>query len=208
MIWLRHEIWEDYDGLGYRVASRTETDRKAETSPEAVLGRVFYAPSPAAAKAQYAAVRDLSPYAPGRSEPDAAYTLAQLQIQLRDYPDDEILIRQSVLHQTSAVSPAIVDQKGSAVVPFPTSASVNAVETAPPERPSEPAAPPRWVRRRRKPRVLPTVLRLLFLVIVVVGIAVFFGVVSGRLDLSSLPGRINAIPGQIWSSPVMQDLFT
>jgi hypothetical protein len=98
MIWLRHELWEYNDGLGYRLATRTETDETGAAHREGTLRHVFYAPSPAAAKAQYWALRQLGPIIPSRFESDTPFTLAQLQAQLAQFPDDATLHGQPILH--------------------------------------------------------------------------------------------------------------
>ena len=98
MIWLRHELWEYTDGLGYRLASRSDTDDTGAPLRGGTLKQIFYAPSPAAAKAQYWALRQLGPIIPSRFESDAPFTLAQLQAQLAQYPDDATLHGQPALH--------------------------------------------------------------------------------------------------------------
>ncbi len=98
MIWLRHELWEYNDGLGYRLASRSDGDGTGSGHRDGVLKHVFYAPSPAAAKAQYWALRQLGPIIPSRFESDEPFTLAQLQAQLVQFPDDATLHAQPVLH--------------------------------------------------------------------------------------------------------------
>lgn len=98
MIWLRHELWEYNDGLGYRLASRSDGDETGSGHRGGVLKHVFYAPSPAAAKAQYWALRQLGPIIPSRFESDEPFTLAQLQAQLVQFPDDATLHAQPVLH--------------------------------------------------------------------------------------------------------------
>jgi hypothetical protein len=98
MIWLRHELWEYTDGLGYRLASRSATDDTGAPLRGGTLKQIFYAPSPAAAKAQYWALRQLGPIIPSRFESDAPFTLAQLQAQLAEYPDDATLHGQPALH--------------------------------------------------------------------------------------------------------------
>ncbi|GEM_PF-4791142 len=98
MIWLRHELWEYNDGLGYRLASRTDGDETGSGHRGGVLKHVFYAPSPAAAKAQYWALRQLGPIIPSRFESDEPFTLGQLQAQLVQFPDDATLHAQPVLH--------------------------------------------------------------------------------------------------------------
>jgi hypothetical protein len=98
MIWLRHELWEYTDGLGYRLASRNDTDDSGSPLRGGTLKQIFYAPSPAAAKAQYWALRQLGPIIPSRFESDAPFTLAQLQAQLAQYPDDATLHGQPALH--------------------------------------------------------------------------------------------------------------
>jgi hypothetical protein len=97
MIWLRHELWEHADGLSYRLASRAETDRLAGPHPEGVIKHVFYAPSTAAAVAQFYALRNLGPYIPGEGVSEDGFTLTQLESQLADYPDDTILAGQPAL---------------------------------------------------------------------------------------------------------------
>jgi hypothetical protein len=120
MIWLRHELWEYNDGLGYRLASRTGTDEAGTAHREGTLRHVFYAPSPAAAKAQYWALRQLGPIIPSRFESDEPFTLAQLQAQLAQFPDDATLHGQPALHPdedvgTPAAAPiAAVPVAGSA----------------------------------------------------------------------------------------------
>jgi hypothetical protein len=98
MIWLRHELWEYTDGLGYRLASRSAADDTGAALRGGTLKQIFYAPSPAAAKAQYWALRQLGPIIPSRFESDAPFTLAQLQAQLAQYPDDATLHGQPALH--------------------------------------------------------------------------------------------------------------
>jgi hypothetical protein len=104
MIWLRHELWEDDDVLGYRLAGRTGAEETGEAHRNGDLRHVFYAPSPAAAKAQYWALRQLGPIIPSRSESDAPFTLAQLQAQLAQFPDDTTLHGQPALHPDEDVT--------------------------------------------------------------------------------------------------------
>ncbi|CAN5324006.1 hypothetical protein BH10PSE1_BH10PSE1_01410 [soil metagenome] len=98
MIWLRHEVWEHHDGLSYRLASAAETDRVASIHAEGVIKHVFYAPSPAAAAAQYYALRHLGPYVPGPDVSQEGFTAAQLESQQAEFPDDAILSGQGVPH--------------------------------------------------------------------------------------------------------------
>ena len=91
MIWLRHELWDYPDGLSYRLASKAET---AAAHPEGRLSQVFYAPSPAAAEAQYCALRGMGPYIVNSADSEAPFTMAQLESQLADFPDDHRLSRQ------------------------------------------------------------------------------------------------------------------
>lgn len=112
MIWLRHELWEYTDGLGYRLASRSDTDDTGAPLRGGTLKQIFYAPSPAAAKAQYWALRQLGPIIPSRFESDAPFTLAQLQAQLAQYPDDATLHGQPALHpdeEAPAVAEAVAE---------------------------------------------------------------------------------------------------
>jgi hypothetical protein len=109
MIWLRHELWEHEDGPGYRLATRTGTDETGAAHPEGVLKQVFYAPSPAAAKAQYWALRQLGPIIPSSMDADEPFTLAQLQAQLAQYPDDATLHGQPALHVGEDAPVAIVE---------------------------------------------------------------------------------------------------
>ena len=97
MIWLRHELWEYPDGLGYRLASKAETDRLTAAHPDAHLKQVFYAPSAAAAEAQYCALRGMGPYIVNSSDSEAPFTMVQLESQLADFPDDHRLARQPAL---------------------------------------------------------------------------------------------------------------
>lgn len=106
MIWLRHELWEYTDGLGYRLASRNATDDTGAPLRGGTLKQIFYAPSPAAAKAQYWALRQLGPIIPSRFRSDAPFTLAQLQAQLAQYPDDATLHGQPALHPVEETATA------------------------------------------------------------------------------------------------------
>jgi hypothetical protein len=116
MIWLRHELWEYTDGLGYRLASRNATDDTGAPLRGGTLKQIFYAPSPAAAKAQYWALRQLGPIIPSRFESDAPFTLAQLQAQLAQYPDDATLHGQPALHpvEETATAPEVAADSGEA----------------------------------------------------------------------------------------------
>lgn len=105
MIWLRHELWEHHDGQSYRLASKAETDRLAPAHPEAVLKQVFYAPSAAAAVAQFYALRDLGPYIPGQGVSEEPFTSAQLDSQLADFPEDAILSGQPALKSGADAAP-------------------------------------------------------------------------------------------------------
>jgi hypothetical protein len=107
MIWLRHELWEYPDGLGYRLAGKAETDRLAAASPGGHLRHVFYAPSPAAAEAQYCALRGIGPYIVNPTDSEEPFTMAQLLSQLADFPDDERLARQPALPQPEGGHPPI-----------------------------------------------------------------------------------------------------
>lgn len=98
MTWLRHELWAHDDGLSYRLASKAETDRLATTHPEGVIKHVFYAPNPAAAVAQYYALRHLGPYVPGPDVSQDGFSPSQLESQIADFPDDEILSAQATRH--------------------------------------------------------------------------------------------------------------
>ncbi|CAN5331308.1 hypothetical protein BH09PSE1_BH09PSE1_07700 [soil metagenome] len=106
MIWLRHELWEHNDGLSYRLANWAETQRLAAAHPEGVLKHVFYAPNTAAAVAQFYALRQLGPYVPGPDVSEEGFTLAQLESQLTDFPEDKILAGQPALLQALAAHPA------------------------------------------------------------------------------------------------------
>lgn len=97
MIWLRHELWENTDGLSYRLASKAETDRLSAVYPDGHLRNVFYAPSPAAAEAQYCALRGIGPYMVNPTDSEEPFTMTQLESQLADFPDDERLARQPAL---------------------------------------------------------------------------------------------------------------
>lgn len=97
MIWLRHELWDYPDGLSYRLASNAETERLAAIHPEGRLSQVFYAPSPAAAEAQYCALRGMGPYIVNSADSEAPFTMDQLESQLADFPEDHRLSRQPAL---------------------------------------------------------------------------------------------------------------
>jgi len=120
MIWLRHELWEYPDGLGYRLASKAETDRLTAAHPDGHLKQVFYAPSPAAAEAQYCALRGMGPYIVNSSDSEAPFTMAQLESQLADFPDDHRLARQPALPEPEGGHPPIpaeAHDHGSALAP-------------------------------------------------------------------------------------------
>ena len=161
MIWLRHELWEYNDGLGYRLADRTGTDETGAGHREGTLRQVFYAPSPAAAKAQYWALRQLGPIIPSRFESDEPFTLAQLQAQLAQFPDDATLHGQPALHPDEAapeaapaVEPAVVaviagpdpeaeDETPQSLEPYPVIAHSEPalVDPAITDDPAQPEAP-------------------------------------------------------------------
>jgi len=105
MIWLRHELWEYPDGLGYRLASKAETDRLTAAHPDGHLKQIFYAPSPAAAEAQYCALRGMGPYIVNSSDSETPFTMAQLETQLADFPDDHRLARQPALPEPEGGHP-------------------------------------------------------------------------------------------------------
>jgi hypothetical protein len=101
MVWLRYELWEYRDGPCYRLASKAETDRLAAADPEGHLRNVFYAPSPAAAEAQYCALRGIGPYIVNPADSEEPFAMAQLESQLADFPEDERLARQPALPQAT-----------------------------------------------------------------------------------------------------------
>lgn len=115
MIWLRHEMWDYPDGPSFRLASRAESERLSAQYPGGVLKQVFYAPSPATATAQYYALKGLGPYVPGAGVSEAGYAAAQLQAQIRDYPEDATLAGQA-----AAVAPAPEPAPQPAPQPAPT----------------------------------------------------------------------------------------
>lgn len=136
MIWLRHELWEYTDGLGYRLASRSDLDDAGAPQRGGTLKQIFYAPSPAAAKAQYWALRQLGPIIPSRFESDTPFTLAQLQAQLAEYPDDATLHGQPALHPTDeATAPEAVAE----AAPETEQAPMESLEPWPVVAHSEPA---------------------------------------------------------------------
>lgn len=99
MVWLRYELWENHDDLSYRLANKAETDRLSEAHPGGHLRNIFYAPSPASAEAQYCALRGIGPYIVNSADSEEQFTMAQLESQLVDFPDDERLARQPALPQ-------------------------------------------------------------------------------------------------------------
>ena len=107
MVWLRYELWEDHNGSGYRLGDKAETDRLQVASPEAKLSNIFYAPSPAAAEAQYCALRGIGPYIVNPADSEEPFTMAQLERQLADFPHDERLARQPALPQVDGAHVAV-----------------------------------------------------------------------------------------------------
>ena len=97
MVWLRYELWKYPDGLSHRLASKAETDRLTSATPDGELLNIFYAPSPAAAEAQYCALRGIGPYIVNPADSEEPFTIAQLESQLADFPHDERLARQPAL---------------------------------------------------------------------------------------------------------------
>jgi hypothetical protein len=214
MIWLRYELWEDHEGPSYRLASRAETDRLTTVRPEAILRHVFYAPSTAAAVAQFHALRNLGPYIPGDGVSEEAFSLAQLQAQLADFPGDTILSGQPTLTPAPSIVEPVAPVAETGLEPIVVPTPIDTVEAAPLAVVSEvapdhdprdlwPVTPdeiiePRWSRRpTRKPNPFLGLLRVVLLLIVLAGVAVGLLIVTGTADGPTLLAKAKAVPAQI-----------
>lgn len=209
MIWLRHELWEHDNGLSYRLASRVETERLATAFPEGVIKHLFYAPSPAAAVAQYYALRHLGPYVPDADVSQDGFTLDQLQSQITDFPDDTILSNQQPLHsgsetpssETSPEAPPphtkvatpLADAHGPVDHPPADAPAVNDPRDLWPVVPDE-IPTPRRARRRRKPSLILGFLRVVLLLIILAAVALGLCVATGTLDGPTLLAQARDLP--------------